>query len=78
MYSAHELAELGERLAEDGPARHERTLQEIASAIVDRAPGAAAALGDTSAADVFRQRALVAASLVLLAQPRRHALEPAA
>ena len=41
MFSPNELAELGERLAGDGTARHERALQEIALAVAGQAPAVA-------------------------------------
>ena len=66
MFSPNELAELGERLAGDGTARHERALQEIALAVAGQAPAVAAALRDRSAAEVFRQRAFAVACSVLL------------
>lgn len=78
MFSPNQLAELGERLADEGPARHERALQEIACAVADRAPGVAAALRDRSAAEVFRQRAFAVACLALLGTERRHVVAPAA
>jgi hypothetical protein len=78
MFSPNELAELGERLADEGTARHERALQEIARAVADQAPGVAAALRDRSAAEVFRQRAFAVACLVLLGTERRHVVAPAA
>ena len=78
MFSPHELAELGERLADEGTARHERALQELAIAVADQAPGVAAALRDRSAAEVFRQRAFAVACSVLLATERRQVVAPAA
>lgn len=78
MFSPHELAELGERLADEGTAGHERALQELARAVTDLAPGVAAALRDRSAAEVLRQRAFAVASLVLLGAERMHAVAPAA
>lgn len=78
MFSPHELAELGERLSDEGTRRHERALQEIARAVADRAPGVAAALRDRSAAEVFRQRAYGVACLVLLSAERRHVVAAAA
>ena len=66
MYGRQELAELGERVAEDGVRRHERTLQELALAVETRSPGAAAVLSDTTAPEVLRARALAVASDVLL------------
>lgn len=78
MFSTNELAELGQRLADDGTARHERMLQEVARAVADRAPGVAAALRDRSATEVLRQRAFLVASLFLLGSERGHAVAPAA
>ena len=46
MYGRQELVELGERVAEDGVHRHERSLQELALAVETRSPGAAAVLSD--------------------------------
>jgi hypothetical protein len=66
MTSTRELAELGERIAEDGPAAHHRLLQHLSTLVADTAPGSAAALVDRSAPDVVRQRALAVASAVLL------------
>jgi hypothetical protein len=78
MFSPDELAELGERLADEGTARHERALRELACAVSDRAPGVAAALRDRSAAEIFRQRAFAVACSVLVGTGRRHAVAPAA
>ena len=77
-FSPNQLAELGERLADEGAARHERALQELACAVADQAPGVSAALRDRSAAEVLRQRAFAVASLVLLGAERMHAVAPAA
>jgi hypothetical protein len=66
MTSTHVLAELGERIAEDGPAVHHRLLQHLSILVADTAPGSAAALADRTAPDVVRQRALAVASAVLL------------
>jgi hypothetical protein len=60
------LAELGERVADDGPRRYELLLQHLAVLVADTAPGAASALGDTSAPDIVRQRAVAVASAQLL------------
>ena len=60
------LAELGERIAEDGPAAHHRLLQHVSMLVADTAPGSAAALADRTAPDVVRQRALAVASAALL------------
>ena len=51
MYGRQELVELGERVAEDGVHRHERSLQELALAVETRSPGAAAVLSDPTAPD---------------------------
>lgn len=59
------LAELGERVAQDGPAAHHLLLQHLSAVVVDIAPGTAAALADRGAPDVTRQRALAVASAVL-------------
>ena len=76
MFSPNQLAELGERLADEGPARHERALQEIACAVADRAPGVAAALRDRSAAEVLREQDLPHRGG---GEPeRRHVVAPAA
>ena len=66
MTSARVLAELGERIAEDGPAAHHRLLQHLSMLVADTAPGSAAALADRSAPDVVRQRALAVAGAALL------------
>ena len=75
MTSTRVLAELGERIAEDGPAAHHRLLEHLSTLVADTAPGTAAALADRSAPDVVRQRALAVASIVLL---RRSVAAPAA
>ena len=66
MVSTRLLAELGERIAEDGPAAHHRLLQHLSMLVADTAPGSAAALADRTAPDVVRQRALAVVSAVLL------------
>ena len=66
MISTRVLAELGERIAEDGPAAHHRLLQHLSMLVADTAPGSAAALADRTAPDVVRQRALAVASAALL------------
>jgi hypothetical protein len=66
MTSTRVLAELGERIAEDGPAAHHRLLQHLSLLVADTAPGSAAALADRTAPDVVRQRALAVASAALL------------
>lgn len=71
MYERHHLAELGERIAEDGTEPHEQELRDIAAAIAACAPGAAAVLRDPSAVPVLRQRAFAVASDVLLATSRQ-------
>lgn len=70
MYGRQELVELGERVADDGVHRHERSLQELALAVETRSPGAAAVLSDRTAPEVLRQRALAVASDVLLSSSR--------
>ena len=66
MTSRRVLAELGERIAEDGPAAHHRRLQHLSTLVAGTAPGSAAAMADRSAPDVVRERALAVASAVLL------------
>jgi hypothetical protein len=66
MTRTRSLAELGERIAEDGPAAHHLHLHRLSTLVADIAPGAAAALTDPSAPDVVRQRALAVASAALL------------
>jgi len=66
MTSTRVLAELGERIAEDGPAAHHLHLQHLSTLVADIAPGAAAALVDRGAPDVVRQRAVAVASAALL------------
>ena len=66
MISTHVLAELGERIAQDGPAAHHRLLQHLSILVADSAPGSAAALADRTAPDVVRERALAVASALLL------------
>lgn len=73
MYAHDRLADLGERIAEDGIAPHEREILDIAAAVAARAPGTAAVLRDASAAVVLRQRAFAVASDILVATPRRRA-----
>jgi hypothetical protein len=46
MISTAVLTEIGERIAEEGPAPHDRFLQHLARLVADSAPGTAAALGD--------------------------------
>jgi hypothetical protein len=66
MTSTRVLAELGERIAEDGPAAHHRLLQHLPTLVADTEPGTAAALADRSAPDVVRERAVPVATAVLL------------
>ena len=66
MTRARVLAELGERIAEAGPAAHHRLLQHLSMLVADTAPGSAAALADRTAPDVVRQRAPAVASAALL------------
>lgn len=69
MTSTRVLTELGERIAQDGPAAHHLLLQHLSTLVAGTAPGTAAALADRSAPDVVRERALAVASAVLLRQP---------
>ena len=62
MYGHRELVELGERVAEDGPRRHERALRELAFLVEGTSPGAAAVLRDASAPSVLRERAFSVAA----------------
>ena len=66
MYGRQELVELGERVADDGVHRHERSLQELALAVETRSPGAAAVLSDPTAPRCCGERALAVAADVLL------------
>ncbi len=66
MTSTRTLAELGDRIAEDGAAAHHLHLQHLSRLVADIAPGTAAALMDLDAPDVVRQRALAVASAILL------------
>lgn len=63
-----EITELGERVAEVGPATHDLLLRHLSTLVAAAAPGAAAALADRSAPDIVRMRALATASAVLLRQ----------
>jgi hypothetical protein len=71
MYAIKELAELGQRVAEDGTHRHERALLEVAFLVQADSPGAAAVLADREAPPVLRERALSVASDVLLRNANR-------
>ena len=67
MYGRQELVELGERVAEDGVHRHERSLRGGSRWPSEtRSPGAAAVLSDPTAPMVLRERALAVAADVLL------------
>ena len=66
MTDARTLAELGDLVAQDGPATHDPLLQRLSALVADAAPGTAAALADRNAPAVVRQRALAMASAVLL------------
>ena len=68
MTHDHVLADVGERIAEDGPAAHHALLHHLSTLVADAAPGTAAALGDRTAPAVVRQRALAVATGVLLRQ----------
>jgi hypothetical protein len=63
------LAELGQRIVDDGPAAHHLLLQHLASLIADVAPGAASALAAPCSPDAVRQRAFAVASAALLRLP---------
>lgn len=66
MDERQELLELGERVAEDGVRRHEGAVRQLAAAVAQRLPGAAAVLTDSTAPPVLRERAFsVAADTVL-------------
>ena len=60
------LAELGQRIVDDGPAAHHLLLQHLATLVADAAPGAATALADPGAPDALRQRAFALVSSALL------------
>jgi hypothetical protein len=66
MTLTHLLADLGERINDDGAATHHLLLQDVAALVADIAPGTASALADASAPDIVRQRALAHASAALL------------
>jgi hypothetical protein len=66
MNTAHSLADLGDRVATDGPAAHHLLLAHLAALVADTAPGAASALQDPAAPAFVRQRALAVASADLL------------
>jgi hypothetical protein len=60
------LAELGQRIVDDGPAAHHLLLEHLASLAADAVPGAATALSDPVAPDAVRQRAFAIVSAALL------------
>ena len=66
MTDARTLAELGDLVAQDGPAGHDVLLQRLSALVTETAPGTAAALADRNSPAVVRQRALARASEVLL------------
>ena len=66
MQARAHLIELGERIAQEGPARHERALGDLAAMIADRAPGTSQVLRDVTAPTVLRQRAFAVAADVAL------------
>jgi hypothetical protein len=70
MCAGQKLAELGERIAEEGVHRHQRELQDLARAVGRRSPGAALVLSDPTAPAVLRERAFAVASDVVLRFPR--------
>jgi hypothetical protein len=59
------LADLGRRVAEDGPAAYDDELVRLARAAVGVAPAAATVLADSTAPAVVRQRALAVASAAI-------------
>jgi hypothetical protein len=63
------LAELGQRIVDDGPAAHHLLLQHLATLVANVAPGAAAALANPCSPPAVRQRALAVASAALLRLP---------
>lgn len=69
MTSPRILADLGARVAEDGPASHHRQMLRLSALVVDVAPAAAAVIADPDASPVVRQRALATASAALLRHP---------
>ena len=66
MDTALLLIELGERVAEDGPAAHDPMLLEVSDLAAAAAPAAAAVLADRTAPPVVRARALAVATAALL------------
>jgi hypothetical protein len=76
MYGTQELVELGERLAEDGPQRHERALLEVAFLVQGQSPAAAAVLADRFSPRVLRDRAFSVAADVLLRTRTEPLVEP--
>ena len=66
MQARAHLVELGERIAQEGPARYERALGNLAAMIADRAPGTSQVLRDATAPTVLRQRAFAVAADVAL------------
>ena len=71
------LAELGQRIVDDGPAAHHLLLQHLGALVAAATPGAAAALADATAPDVVRQRAFAVVSAALLRQPNNSGLDTA-
>lgn len=70
MHGRLDWAELGERIAADGPHRYEWALQELALAVQTHAPGAASVLRDRSAPTVLRERAFAVVTAVMLRSAR--------
>jgi len=66
MNTSRTIAELGNRVATDGPGAHHLLLAHLADLVADTAPGAASALHDPATPAVVRQRALAVASAALL------------
>ncbi len=69
MTSHRLLAELGDHIAEDGPAAHHRQMLHVSALALDVSPAAAAVLADPHASTVIRQRAMATVSAALLRRP---------
>ena len=69
MTAVHALSELGQRIAEDGPAAHHELLLALSHLAHPVSPGAAAVLADPSAPPVARARAVAVATAALQRHP---------